>query len=70
MWAKEYRDYPPDTTLKKYRVEPSQGIVGCEMHEINGWGNRIHIPLKKKRKGLISSVVNWLFSFGTKKENE
>lgn len=38
MWLKEYRDYHPDKPLKKYRVEPSRGIIGCEMDELNGWG--------------------------------
>lgn len=61
MWEKEYRDYPPDSTLKKYAVEPNKGIVGCEMHELNGWGNKIHIPVKKKRKGLLNAIMSWLF---------
>jgi len=69
MWAKEYRDYPPDSTLKKHSVESGKGIIGCEMHELNGWGNRIHIRKKKPRKGLISAVMSWLFP-GRKQENK
>jgi len=38
MWFREYRDYPIDHSLKQEQVEPRQGIIGCEMHEINGWG--------------------------------
>lgn len=47
MWPKEYRDYKKDEPLVKNRVEPSKGIVGCEMHERNGWGNTFQ---KKKHE--------------------
>ena len=36
----------------KYQVEPGRGISGCEMHEINGWGNSLQWPQKKKKRGL------------------
>lgn len=42
MWWREYKDYPPDAPLKKETVEPGRGIVGCEMHENNGWGLSFH----------------------------
>jgi hypothetical protein len=42
MWFKEYRDYPIDRTLIKEQVEPGKGIIGCEMHEVNGWGVTLH----------------------------
>jgi len=42
MWLKFYRDYPVDTPLIKNRVQSGQGIIGCEMHELNGWGNTLH----------------------------
>lgn len=42
MWPKAYRDYKVDKPLIKYQIEPSHGIIGCEMHEINGWGNTLH----------------------------
>jgi len=48
MWAKEYRDTPPDFPLQKAPVEPGKGIVGSEMHEINGWGQTYHPPSYKK----------------------
>lgn len=47
MWQKEYRDYPPDKPLIKHPLIAGKGIIGCEMHELNGWGNTLHIPLKK-----------------------
>lgn len=47
MWFRSFRDYPIDKPLIKYQVEPSHGIIGCEMHEINGWGNDLHIPVGK-----------------------
>lgn len=49
MWTKSYRDYPEDQPLAKEQVRSSHGIIGCEMHEINGWGNSLHIPVKRKR---------------------
>lgn len=64
MWHREYKDYPTDTTLKQQKVEPSHGIRGCEMHELNGWGNTLHIPPKKKKRGIFA---NWLVHlFGEK----
>ena len=39
MWPKNYKDYPLDKKLIKYEVEPGNGIIGCEMHELNGWGS-------------------------------
>lgn len=62
MWHKEYRDYPTDTPQIKLSVEPGKGIIGCEMHEINGWGNSLHIPLKKKKKrGLFKTLLEAIF---------
>jgi hypothetical protein len=49
MWWKEYRDYPLDKPLIKYQVQPGKGIIGCEMHEINGWGNTIFREHPKHR---------------------
>lgn len=39
MWPKEYKDYPKNAPLKKERVSPLNGIIGCEMCEQNGWGD-------------------------------
>ena len=38
MWRYSIDDQP----LKRERVEPGKGIVGCEMHEDFGWGERYH----------------------------
>ncbi|MBA3957839.1 MAG: hypothetical protein H0X51_05530 [Parachlamydiaceae bacterium] len=48
MWWRAYRDYKIDQPLIKYPVYPSHGIIGCEMHEINGWGSNYHIPAHGK----------------------
>lgn len=61
MWPKSYKNYPRDEELIKYPVEPGKGIIGCEMHELNGWGNSLHIHPKKKRKGLIERLLETLF---------
>lgn len=50
MWFKEYKDYPIDKQLIKEKVEPSHGIIGCEMHEINGWGTSYPSPQKRVEK--------------------
>lgn len=40
MWPKNYKDYPEDESLVQNQVEPGHGIVGCEMHDLNGWGDK------------------------------
>lgn len=62
MWYREYKDYPPDTPLIHEKVEPGKGIIGCEMHELNGWGITLHRPKKRKKKGLIASVLAYFFN--------
>lgn len=49
MWPKAYKDYKTDEPLIKNKVESSRGIIGYEGHEINGWGNFLHIPEKETR---------------------
>lgn len=61
MWYHEYKDYPPDTPLIQEQVSSGKGIIGCEMHELNGWGEAYHRPLKKKR-GLIETLLGFFFS--------
>lgn len=48
MWPKAYRDYPQDLNLIKQKVEPGKGIIGCEMHDLNGWGEAWHKPVPPK----------------------
>lgn len=61
MWPKEYRDYPKDTPLVKERVASGKGICGCEMHDLNGWGNSLHIPKKQKKNGFFRHLLNRIF---------
>lgn len=56
MWHREYKDYKIDEPLIKNSVEPGKGIQGCEMHEINGWGNNFQHPQKRK-KGFFSTLI-------------
>ena len=58
MWFKEYRDYPIDRPLIQEQVEPGHGIIGCEMHELNGWGTDYH-DFPHQKKGFLRR----LFSF-------
>jgi len=60
MWFREYQDYPIDSTLKQERVESGKGIVGCEMHERNGWQDHIH-TYRPRKKGLISRLLDYWF---------
>lgn len=55
MWWREYKDYPVDSELIKEQVEPGKGIVGCEMHEINGWGLHRHRH-PKAQKGILYTL--------------
>jgi hypothetical protein len=66
MWHKEYRDYKTDESLIKNKLSSGKGIVGCEMHEINGWGEHHHIP-QKKRKNLFAKLLSYFF--GTEKDS-
>lgn len=60
MWWREYQDYKPDTPLIKERVESGKGIIGCEMHDLNGWGLAFDRPLPR-RHGLLTRLVAALF---------
>jgi hypothetical protein len=68
MWPKAYKDYPKDTSLIQQKVEPSKGIIGCEMHDINGWGESHHQHPKPRKRGLIYTLLTAIF--GTKKQNK
>lgn len=59
MWPKHYKNYPEDTPLIKEKVYPGKGIIGCEMHEVNGWGDGFHIP-KPPKPGLIRRLYHFL----------
>ncbi|MDP1880953.1 MAG: hypothetical protein Q8K60_08455 [Parachlamydiaceae bacterium] len=63
MWFKKYRDYPPDESLVKEKVEPGKGIIGCEMHDINGWGESLH-QYQSRKKGFFKTI------FKSKTKNE
>ena len=58
MWHREYRDYPPDSPLKKQRVGQGKGLIGCEMHEPNGWGETFHVYPEKK-EGMFSRFLKF-----------
>ena len=56
----EYEDYKPDQPLIKDEVAASQGIVGCEMHDLNGWGLDYHV-YKKPPQGHLRRMINLIF---------
>lgn len=59
MWPKAYRDYKDDDPLVKEQVEPSKGIIGCEMHDFNGWGETFHRHPKVKKPGLLRRLLGY-----------
>lgn len=59
MWFKQYQDYPIDTPVIQEPVESGRGIIGCEMHEIYGWGSRLHVPIKRP-PGFIRQLLQSL----------
>ena len=61
MWFKEYRDYPIDRPLIKQQVEPGDGIIGCEMHDLNGWGSELH-RIRPRKRGVWAKFMSFIFS--------
>ena len=57
MWQKEYQDYKIDQPLIHQQIEPSKGLIGCEMHEPNGWGNTLHQQRKTPKTGFSALFV-------------
>lgn len=60
MWFRQYCDYPIDRPLIKEQVESGHGIIGCEMHDLNGWGTQLH-RLKPRKKSLWAKLLAVLF---------
>lgn len=60
MWFKEYHDYPIDKPLIKEQVEPGHGIIGCEMHDLNGWSTHLH-QIEPRKKGFWAKLMTHLF---------
>ena len=58
MWFKHYRDYKIDRPLIKEEVEPSHGIIGCEMHDLNGWGTQHHISHHRWKSKLLETFLS------------
>lgn len=70
MWHREFQDYEPDKPLIKFQVYPADGIIGCEMHDLNGWGQTIHIPVRRRHGGFLARLKSLLFGTRTKKKHD
>lgn len=68
MWQKSYRDYKPDEPLTKQTVESGKGIIGCEMHDLNGWGEAWHSTRKRRPKGLMHTLLQSFFGLFQKRK--
>lgn len=64
MWHNTYKDYSHDAELKKAKVHPGKGIIGCEMHEINGWSESYHQARETHTTGILSAI--WASLTGSK----
>lgn len=56
MWRNLYKDYSPDSDWIKEKVHSGKGITGCEMHELNGWGEAYHQAPKPKKRFFWSLI--------------
>jgi len=68
MWPKSYKDYSKTSPLIKNQVEPGKGIVGCEMHDFNGWSEEFHID-KQHPPGLLRTLLSRIFPKKSSKES-
>lgn len=60
MWDYKYKKKPKDKKLNSEEVESGKGIIGCEMHELNGWGEEQH-QYKREGGGLLRSLFSFFF---------
>lgn len=67
MWYREYENKKNDESLIQVKVETGKGIVGCEMHDLAGWGQTHHV-YKRKKRGIFAGLKAFLF--GSKIEEE
>jgi hypothetical protein len=60
MWTKAYKDYQRDKSLIQQQVSSGKGIIGCEMHDLNGWGTswQGQIPSTSKDQQSQATSVN------------
>ena len=47
MWRTKYKDYPLDGKWQKEHRETGKEIIGCEMNEVYGWGEKFEIEEEK-----------------------
>lgn len=55
MWRYDYKDYKNDDPLREEAIEPGKGIVGVEMHDVNGWNER-HLA-KPRGSGWLRNLL-------------
>lgn len=67
MWPKKYEDYPEDTPLVKEQIDSGKGIIGCEMHDLNGWGGTFH--RHRKKKSGLRRFLERIFGIGNEEVN-
>lgn len=68
VWWREYKDYQPDTSLKQEKLESGKGLVGCEMHDRQGWGLTLHHY--RSRDGRIARFFASLLGISLKPDEE
>jgi len=61
MWHNTYKDYKQDESWIQEKVETGNGIIGCEMNELNGWGEIYHHFPKESKKNFFRRFLENLF---------
>jgi hypothetical protein len=61
MWHNTYEDHPVDELLSKENPETGKGLIGCQMKEINGWGEAQHVK-KHPPSGMLKALIDFCFS--------
>lgn len=70
MWWKEYADYRYDKPMKRETVETGKGIIGCEMHDVHGYGTTDHKSQYYRRGGVLTGLMTYLFGFKEEERDE
>ena len=62
MWRNTYEDCPVDELLSREQIETGASIIGCQMKELNGWGEKQDLPIKPKSGGILKALIDLFFT--------
>jgi hypothetical protein len=61
MWKNSYKDYKPNEKFIQSKIETGKGIIGCEMNESYGWGQK-HESTKERKRSLFRQLLRLLLT--------